>query len=61
MRHGGRKLLSAFTPAGSDPIFLMQVEPIGTGKWHGSIVRIQVEREDVTWDADTHTLIIRAG
>lgn len=54
------KLISAFTPAGQDPIFLMQATPTSSEEYHGTVVRIQVECDDVTWDADTRTLIIRA-
>jgi hypothetical protein len=53
------KLISAFTPAGHDPLFLMQVEGPVQNHLQYSTIHIQVERDDVEWDPTTRTLTIR--
>lgn len=53
------KIISAFTPAGTDPLFLMQVEGPPSDGTQRSHIRITVERDDVEWDPATRTLTIR--
>jgi hypothetical protein len=53
------RFISALTPAGYDPIFLMQIEPTSNITYAGTVVRIQVEAGIAEWDAVKRELTIR--